>query len=370
MLRSLYALSIISGTAIGVGLFPLPFLTLQLGPWIILGYFVVVGIIAILIHYFFTEIALQTKDFIRLPGFVKIYLGDKFYKLSLISGILGMYGACLAYLIVGGEFLAAILIPVLGGNVLIYTFFYFILGSFIIYTGIRTIGKIQFWGLIIFFLSLIGIYLRGRNYIDLSNIFVYNIDWNYLFVPYGVILFSLWALSLIPEAEEALGDERHLLKKIVPIAIIIPIAVYLIFIFLILGITGPNTTESALTGIQKFFGDGIAVIVLFFGVVTTFTSFISLGLTVKKVFWYDLKIGRNLSWFLASFVPITLFLLGFRDLIKIIAIVGAVMLAIDGFLVTLMYQKIKPYKFKYLTYTVMIALVIGALSDIVYTIFF
>ena len=367
MLKAIYSLSIISGTVIGAGIFALPYLTLMVGPWVMLFYFVFLGAIAILVHSFFGELAIKTKDFIRLPGFARHYLGKWGYKAALFSGILGMFGACLAYLIIGGEFLTALFSPLFDGGVIFYTLIYFALGATAIFMGIKAVGKIQFWGLILFFLTLISIFFRGQSSFDLSRLFDFEIDRSSLFLPYGVILFSLGGLALIPEAEEALGDKKNLLRKIIPIAIIVPIIVYLIFIVLIVGITGENTTESALIGLQGYLGEGITSLALIFGLLTTFTSFIALGLTLKKIFWYDLKIGKTISWGITCFIPIILFLLGFNDFIKILALVGGTMIAIDGVLISLMYQKIVPIEKKIITYPVIIVFFLGFFYEIAYS---
>ncbi len=367
MKKIVYSLSIISGTVIGAGLFALPYLTLKVGPWVMLAYFLILGSIAILIHYFFAELALQTKDFIRLPGFVRHYLGENGYKVALTSGILGLFGTCLAYLVLGGKFLTSLFSPVFGGGETLYTFVYFIAGALIIFLGIKALDKVQFWGLILFFLALIAIFLKGKAYLDLSHLSVSEIDRSALFLPYGVVLFSLWGLALVPEAEEFLGEKRYILKKIIPFAILLPIIVYILFTVLIVGITGENTTESALVGLQEFLGDGVTSLAIFFGLLTTFTSFVALGLTLKKIFWYDLKIKKEISWALTCFTPLTLFLLGFDDFILILALVGGLMLAVDGILVSLMYQKIKPLKSRILTYPVIFALVLGIIYEIFYS---
>ena len=177
-------------------------------------------------------------------------------------------------------------------------------------------------------------------------------------------MFSLWGAALIPEVEEMLGEKKDLLKKIIPFAILIPIFVYLFFIYLILGITGSQTTESALIGLRNFLGDRIVSLGLFFGVLTTFTSFIALGLTLKKVFWYDLKIDKNLAWLITCFPPLILFLIGIRKFIPVISFVGGVMLGIDGILTLLMYRKINPKKI--LIYPLFLILLGGIIYEIIY----
>ncbi len=384
MSKFIYAISILSGTIIGVGFFSLPYITLQVGFPIMLGYFLVLGGLVILIHQFFGELALNTPDFKRLPGFAKYYLGKWGEKIAFLSNIIGTFGAILAYLIVGGEFLENLLSPIFGGGNLIWTLIYFFAGAALIFFGIKAISKVEFFSLILFFLVSILIFFQAENLINIGNLFIRNqeLEIKNLFLPYGVILFSLWGAALIPEVEEMLGERKNLLKKIIPVSILIPIFVYLFFIYLILGITGSQTTESSLTGLKPFLGNGVAILALFLGVLTTFTSFIAIGLTLKKIFWYDLKIEKNLSWVITCFPPLLLFLIGIKKFIPVIGFVGGVMLGIDGILILLMYhKKIKnqrpaPYrngvsgagsKIKnLLVYPLFLILILGIIYEIIY----
>jgi len=370
----IYPIATLSGTIIGVGLFALPYITLKVGFWVMCGYFLVLGALVILVHQFFGELALKTPDYKRLPGFAKIYLGNWGERIAYISAILGIFGAILAYLIVGGEFLTELLSPIFGGGNLFWTIIYFLAGAILIFFGIKAIAKVEFWGLILFFLVLILIFLRGRYLINIENLFPpisnFKFQISNFFLPYGVILFSLWGAALIPEVEEMLGEKKELIKRIIPIAILIPIFVYLFFIYLILGITGPQTTESALVGLKNFLGNRIVSLGFLFGLLTTFTSFIALGLTLKKVFWYDLKIGKNLAFAITCFIPLVLFLIGVKQFIPVISFVGATMLGIDGILILLMYhKKIKNQKSKIknlLVYPLILIFLGGIIYEIIY----
>ncbi len=366
MSKIVYAVSILSGTIIGAGLFALPYLTLQVSIWVMLGYFIVLGFLAFLIHYFFAEVALETPDFIRIPKFAQKYLGNTGYRIALFSGILGLFGVNLAYLILGGEFLNAIFNPFIGFNPVFYTLIYFLVGSLVVFWGIKAISKIQFFGLALFLITTILIFYQGWDHFNFLSIFNYEINFSYLFLPYGAVLFSFWGVHLIPEIEEMLEGKKYLLKKIIPISIIIPAIFYLIFVFLILGITGNQTTESALTGLQGFLGNGLTIFILFLGIITTFTSFITLSLTLKKIFWYDLKLNKNISWIITCFVPLFLFLLGIKDFIRVIAFIGGVMLAIDGILIMFIHQKVFPFKFRKLKYFLIFALFLGIIYELIY----
>jgi len=246
------------------------------------------------------------------------------------------------------------------------------MGAFLILFGIKAISKVEFWSLILFFIVLLLIFFQSKNLINIENLFIGNwqLGIGNLFLPYGVILFSLWGASLIPEVEELLGQEKKLIKKIVVSAILIAVIIYLFFIYLILVITGSQTTESALIGLKNILGRQLVSLALFFGVLTTFTSFITLGLTLKKVFCYDLRINKTLAWLITCVVPLSLFLIGFKKFIPIISFIGAVMLGIDGILILLMYHKeMKNQKSKFknlLIYPLFLILFLGIFYEIFY----
>ena len=340
-MKFIYAVAILSGTIIGVGLFALPYVTLKVGFWVVLLYFLILGTLAFLIHLFFAELALITPDFKRLPGFARIHLGKTAEKLTYFSTTFGIIGALLAYMIVGGEFLLELLSPFFGGNLLFYVFCYFAIGSSLIFFGIKAIAKVQFWGLILFFIILFSIFYKGIDFFSWQNV-SNPLDYSYLFLPYGVILFSLWGVSLIPEIEEMLQEKKKIISKVIPVAILIPVVVYLFFAYFILGITGSQTTDVALTGLRNVLGNGVVMLALCFGTLTTFTTFIALGLTLKKVLWYDLKLSKKVAWAITCFSPFILFLLGFKEFIFIVSFIGAVMLGFEGILILLMYRKAIP----------------------------
>lgn len=362
----IYAVAILTGTIIGVGLFSLPYVTSKVGILVMLLYFLSLGFLVILVHLFFGELSLKTPDFKRLPGFAKLYLGEWGKRISLITITFGFLGAILAYLIVGGKFLENLLSPIFGSGNFIYTFIFFIAGAVLIFFGIKAIAKIEFWGLMLFFLILLAIFIKGVPFIEMDNLLTNNAEnVSDFFLPYGVILFSLWGIALIPEVEEMLGKRKKMLKKTILIAILIAAAIYLFFVLLILGITGAQTTESAMIGLQKFLGEGMVNLGLLFGLITTFTSFIVLGLTFKKVLWYDLGIKKHLSFIIACFIPLSLFLLGIQNFISVISFVGGITCGIDGILILLMYKKIRPDR-KFLVYPMSLIFLIGIIYAIVY----
>jgi len=337
----LYSIAVISATIIGAGFLALPYVTSKVGFWIVLGYFLVLGPLVILIHHFFCEVALRTPGLMRLPGYARYHLGKWAGRIALCSSLFSMWGALLSFLIIGGEFLKGLLGHFFGEEELIYTLIYFLPAAILILLGIRPIARVEFVGMILFFLIVITIYFQGRHLLGIENLFPQP-NFTYLFLPYGVILFALWGVHPVPEVKEMLRGKRDLLKMVIPISVLIPILLYLFFIYVILGITGPQIGEGLVPALKATLGESGASLVFLLGILTTFTSFLTLGLTIKKIFWYDLKMNKTLAWAIACFIPLFLFLSGIIEFVQVVFFVGAVMLGIDGILISLMYKKINP----------------------------
>ena len=328
------------GTIIGVGMFGLPYVTSKIGflP-IVFIYFPILGLVVLTVHLIYGEVCLRTDGLHRLPGYSKIYLGKAGETFAIISAIIGFFGSLLAYLILGGQFLANLLIPVLGGNELTYILIFFALGALIIYLKNKGIAQIEFYSLILLFCALIFLSVKGIPAIDINNLL--NANFTDPFLPYGVILFALGGMSFIPVLEDLLAGQTKKLKSVIIIGTLIPALVYLIFIALVLGVNGNATTADALTGLKTVLGSTVLIAGFLVGIIATFTSYLTVGQTLKETFWYDLKFSHFTAWVIACFVPLILYLVGLKNFISIIGFVGAITFATDGILVFLIYLKAK-----------------------------
>ena len=364
--KILRAISTLSGTIIGVGFFSLPYILSKVGIYTLTFYFLFLGSLVILIHLLFGELAILTPDLKRLPGFAKYHLGNFAERISLISAILGTYGTLLAYLIIGGSFLKNLFFPILRDSDLIFILLYFLIAFLFIFSGINIISRIEFLDSALFLMILILILAFGHKLFNAKNLFLIP-KLSDFFLPYGPILFSLWGASMIPEVEEILEKDKKDLRKIIFISILISALFYFLFAILVCGILGKGTSEDAISGLEKFLGKEISKILFLFGTITTFTSFVALGLTLQKIFWYDLKIEKNLSFALATFPPLIFYFLGFNRFLPVISLVGGIFLGIDGILILLMYRKVKKSKIKdFLFYPFFLIFLFGIFYQIFY----
>lgn len=339
------ALSVFLGTVIGAGMFALPYVALKSGFLVVILYFVFMAFVAISINLIYVEIILNSKNKHRLPGYVGEYFGEKWKKIALFIIGIGLVGTLIAYLIIGGQFLNSVLGSYLGGNSILYSILFFIAGSYLIFRGIKAISGIELFLLGVFFIILGIFFVKSFYFIDIG--YFKDIDIKFLTLPYGVVLFSLWGVSVVPEIKEMIKKSakdldkniiRTKLRQVISWGIILASLVYIFFIFIILGVCGPNTSIESISGLGKTINGSFIKLGFIFGILSCFTSFIALGLTLKKMFWYDFGISKNLSWALACFPPLILFLLGIRGLISVISFTGTISLGIGGILIIFLYR--------------------------------
>jgi tyrosine-specific transport protein len=285
------------------------------------------------------EVVCRTKEKHRLVGYAEHYLGKKGKAVITLSLLFGLYGALLVYIIISGEFLSAIFSPLFGGSALIYGLAFFAIGAFAIFKGLFLIERLELVMTLFLVLAIFLIFFSGLPNLDISNL--KTIDLKYFFLPYGVIFWALGGISAIPEIKEILKTDGKKYKKIIILGTIIPAILYFLFMLIVVGVTGADTSPEAIKGLTGFLGKGIIILGAIFGALAAMTSFFVIGLVIKKVFWYDYGVNKHLSWFLTCSIPLLGFLLGLRAFIPIIGFLGVVLGAVNGTALILIYKKAK-----------------------------
>jgi len=342
--KFLEALAVFAGTIVGAGIFGLPFIASKSGFGIIIFYFIVLTFLVIAIHLLLAEVSRDTQKICRIPGYAEEYLGKGWRNFSLIVSSTGLIGSLLAYLILGGKFMASYFSSYFNGPEAIFTLIFFALGAILIYKGIKSIAKTEVIMIAIFVLILFLFLTRGLPFLDLKNLATFNP--RYLAFPYGAIIFSLWGLTLVPEIKELVERNRKQLRLVIISGIILASLCYLSFIFIILGVSGSRTSPDALSGFVSIVGNHAAKLGFVFGLLTVFTSFIALGLTLKKILQYDLKLPEKTSWAIACFSPLFLYFAGIKNFIEVISLTGAIALGLEAIIVIFIYKTFLKKRFQ------------------------
>ena len=354
------ASSVLLGTIIGVGIFGVPYVASKSGFMVAIFYLLFLGTVATVVHLFYAKIVLSSGDGHRLVGHVREYLGRSWARVASVTVVFVRFGSLLVYIIVSGHFLSALL----GGSPFWWSLIFFMLGSLAVFFGLKTVAVIEVLlsGFLLF--SIVLIFFFGLPHITLANLSGFDV-YNF-FLPYGVVLFALGGITAIADmeiiAKQNKNPEKTLYTSVI-VGTLTAVVVTALFTLAVVGITGPSTTPEALSGLQGFLHPGVLVIGLVFGVVALFTSFLTIGLNLKKILQLDFKINDHLAWGLTCLVPCVIFLLGLTDFIGVMGILGAVFGAMTPIYVSLIYRKVSS-RFGFLSYLVIALFVLGAIYEI------
>lgn len=338
------AVSILTGTAIGAGIFGLPYAFSKVGFVISIGYMLVLGVVVLLTTLAYSEITLHTSGAHQFTGYAEVYLGKRGKKLAIIMMALGIYGALIAYLIEAPKLLQTLFSGSNDENVLWYRLIYFALISGALYFGLGLIVRIEKIILPSLILVVLLIFIFSVKYISPANLL--TVDWNNFFLPYGVILFALSCSSAVVDMKEVLGDKAKYLKFAIGSGLAVTFIVYLIFTFSIVGVMGNNTPINALFGLKDSLGVGIFKIGLIMGALTMTTSFLTLGLVLKETYQYDFLINKKIAWLAVVIIPLLIVSMNLLNFVQVLGMVGSVIGGGEGILLLQMYRRMLKQKKK------------------------
>ncbi len=381
------AVATLVGVIVGAGVLGIPYVIAQSG--FLLGFIIIVtiGLIFLALNLFMGEIILRTKGKHQLTGYMEKYLGKTGKAFMAFSMLFGIYGALVAYLIGEGQILHTIFLPIVSIPPLYFTLAFFVLASLIIFKGMKTVGKSELYVLIIMLTIILLISFGALPFINLDYLTTFHPQ-NFL-IPLGVIIFAFISSAALPEMAEVLGRHKahkKEFKRAIIIGSLIPIFIYSIFAFSIIGLVGldnfqllePN--ERIATVALSFYTNAtFALFANLFAMFAMLTSFLALGMGLVQMYTYDFHLPKSLALVLTLGLPLILALLNISTFFAVLAITGAIAGGIDGILIILAYWRAKKHgerkpEFEvscpwYLGYTIIGVFLFG-MSYQLYSIFF
>ncbi|MEM2121235.1 MAG: aromatic amino acid transport family protein [Candidatus Woesearchaeota archaeon] len=336
--KLLEATATLTGCIIGAGILGIPYVVSRAGFLTGILNIIIIGVLFLIIHLYLGEVLLRTKGTHQLTGYAEKYLGRKGKIFMTLYMIFAIYGAITAYLIMSGEFLSQLFKNTsFGFTPFVFSIIVFIIIATMVYLGLNVVERSE---LVMMFLLLGIVLLLAVICIPKINIEnLKELSIKKFFIPYGVVLFAFLGEVALPEMLEEVNNEKKLLKKAIIFGSLIPMIVYILFSFLIVGVSGSSTTQNAFTGLLNFVNPITVKIGLVMGLTTITTSFLVLGLALKEMYVYDFKLNKNLAWFLALFIPLFIFLSGIKDFIEVLSVTGALTGGIVGILIVFMHRK-------------------------------
>lgn len=363
------------GGIIGAGVFSLPFLLSKAG-WVpFLVIMVIFGIAAIFIHLFFAEVVLRTEDIGTLPMYTKKYLNRPISTIVSVITVLGIGGALLVYIILGGVLLSIVLIS---WNIPPFhlSLFFILITSFLFLKKRKDFPSAEFF--LTIFLLLIMLLIAGVAvpFIDWQEIPLF--DGRFIFMLPGIILFSLIGWNTLPSINRGLkkAGQQKKIGRIIIWSLLIIMLSYLFFSLSFAGVGGDIYQWQdviMLSSPQKGLLIALAALV---GFLISVVSFLSLANYLKTSLINDFHFSSSTAFSLIVFGPLLLFLGGFDQITGLIGVIGTLMGAIEGIVIIALFRRAKkegdrtPEYFlnvpRYLLYVLVVILVFGIGSQAVF----
>lgn len=338
------ALSTLVGTIVGAGIFGIPFAMMKSGIVPGLFYLFLLGGIICLLHLFFGEVCLRTSGKHRLVGYAALYLGKRGKVLATITLLFVLIGTLLAYLILVGEFSEIVFGQFIPFSSTIFTVLFSIGAFFLVLSGRQLITRIEFFTNLVFIAAIAALLIFALPQVKGIEVPLFNFsNLSNLFLPFGVLLFAFAGFEAVPEVMSFLRDRnaRTKLDNVIVWSSVAAGAFFLVFSLIVLGVSGSATTSDSFSGLVPFLGQNIIAFGALIGIVIIADSFLVIGNYLKNSLRHDFNFTYVPAALVALGVPLVLFLLGFREFIAVVGVVGGVMGAVEGILVILMFRKAK-----------------------------
>jgi len=370
---------ILAGAIIGAGIFALPFVFVNAGIITGLFYLGIFCFVFIVIHLMYAEVIVKTGGEHSFPGYVKVYLGKFGFCLANLTSVLGLILTLTVYLILSASFLGLILPSSFDSSGIFKILFFWLLGSAMIFLEIRRLAFSEFLITAAIVLISFFLFIFGSAHFDKIN-FASSFNFKNIFLPYGVILFSLVGRVAIPAVigyfrkiklsmsdvdsfNFATSDIANIKKSIV-LGTAIPAVVYLLFVFGVLGLSG-EVSPDAVSGLIGNVSPMILLLVGIFGLISIWSSYIIVGLDVKNSLKFDLKFPKILAGLIVIVAPLFLLFAGFYNFLALIGIIGGVFISLEGIFIILMWLKARKTK-SFAAYILILVFIGGMIYKLVY----
>ncbi|MEK6901108.1 MAG: aromatic amino acid transport family protein, partial [Nanoarchaeota archaeon] len=170
----------------------------------------------------------------------------------------------------------------------------------------------------------------------------------YLFLPYGIILFAYLGVVAIPEMREELGADTKYMKRAIITGSLVTIALYLLFTFVVVGIVGLGDFEVlapneriATIALSVYAHPVFGVLANILATLSMFSSYIAIGTGLVQAYSYDYNVNRHLAVFLVALPPLLIALFKLTTFITVLAVTGSIAGGLEGTMLILTYWKAK-----------------------------
>ena len=326
------------GSVIGAGLFVLPHLLKEGGWAFFLANLLFFGGAMILLHLLLAEIILRTKEKKYFTGYVGKYLGEGARRMTFLYLFPGLVGTLLVYMLMAGQFISLLAQPWWNINPVYGSLGFLLFASPFIFWGGKTLVKTES-GFTVFLLAIIlamigyaGVKINLSLAVNGASQFIYGLP--------GILFFSLLGWNTLPMMARFLETPENKAKmgKIITGSLL---GTALVYFFFSLALTGLGIDIADWSQINQlpasafYLGKVLALI----GLIAGTTSFLSLGNYLKNNLAVDYHWPYWLSVISTILSPLVLYLLGFHHLLSLMGVIGAILGALQGWIIIAIFLK-------------------------------
>jgi tyrosine-specific transport protein len=313
---------ILSGTIIGAGMFGLPYAFSRVGVSFSALFILVLAAFLGVLHVAYGLIALHTPGDHRLPGYARIYLGERSFPAVLCVNTLSLVGGLVVYIALALTFVSHFVSsPAAAYAIVVATF------ALPALFGVKAFEGLE-WTITLCMVALILVIFgfgAARTGVETESERIGQLSDAALL--YGVGLFALYGASAIPELKKYFTSVRSVVV-IAAVGTALPAFLYIAFSVGIIGLSGGAPSHDALSAIVGMpWVQGVGAVLGFLAVTTSYWA-IATNLTHMLVF--DLRIPRTISTGAVLVVPFGLYAAVNTSFIDIMGFVGSVALSLEA----------------------------------------
>ena len=331
---------LLAGTIIGAGIFSLPYVFTVLGFWRGVLYLVLAMLVYVAVHTMYAELIETRSGNHEFFFLAHTYLSPRFSKFASYVVFSGLILTLTIYLILGQAFTAF----TFGEATALSFFIFWAVGTLFMFVRLSWLEWADFIGVLgILAIVLLVLWLGGMTPFRSATPRALNMSLALL--PFGPLLFSFMGRSAIPEVVDehraATKEGRAFsLRRAIFWGTALPAAIYIIFVVGVIRLA-PNVSSDALSSLTFLPGYAIGALGIL-GFITLITSYFMIGINVKNILTFDVRVRPWIAGFIIAFAPPALYLLGVKNFLSAVSFAGGIFVALESMFVVMMWQKAFP----------------------------
>ncbi len=318
------------GTIVGAGTFALPAALRSMGLLAGSLAYWCIALVVLATDLIYVDVVLHSRSMghKRFPGYAGAAFGHGAKILAYVTVWAQTMGACLAYLVLGGEFLALLAkhlgLPV---QTVLWQLLFWAAGAAVVFVGLKLVARVESWmtlGKILLILLCVA-WFAWRS----DGTLFYSAHWTAVMPLIGVFLFSLSGWAVVPEVAELCGkDKRRTQLAVAWGALISSMLMWLfgVFVYAALDVTlAANSVDysSSMPG-------WLFWLIPLVGFLAVATPFITLSQDFKATLHLDAGLSKHAAWAVTLGGPLILLILTSRNFLSTVDFVGGIVTSLNA----------------------------------------